>query len=92
MLRNLDIIYYIARSSKNFSTKINFSENIFLVYRVISLDLLTRLKEVCEEVDDDIFRRTSKSLAVYNNSNAMRTHPYANPQHNIKIVKHLIYI
>jgi hypothetical protein len=33
MLRNLDTIYYIARSSKNFSTKINFIENIFLVYR-----------------------------------------------------------
>ncbi len=32
MLRNLDTIYYIARSSKNFSTEINFSENIFLVY------------------------------------------------------------
>jgi len=29
MLRNLDTIYYIARSSKNFSTEINFSENIF---------------------------------------------------------------
>jgi len=33
MLHNLDTIYYIARSSKNFSTEINFSENIFLVYR-----------------------------------------------------------
>ena len=33
MLRNLDTIYDIARSSKNFSTGINFSENIFLVYR-----------------------------------------------------------
>jgi hypothetical protein len=33
MLRNLDTIDYIARSSKNFSTEINFSENIFLVYR-----------------------------------------------------------
>ena len=33
MLRNLDTIYYIPRSSKNFSTEINFSENIFLVYR-----------------------------------------------------------
>jgi len=33
MLRDLDTIYYIARSSKNFSTKINFSENIILVYR-----------------------------------------------------------
>ncbi len=33
MLRNLDKIYYIARSSKNFSTEINFIENIFLVYR-----------------------------------------------------------
>ncbi len=30
MLRNLDTIYYITRSSKNFSTEINFSENIFL--------------------------------------------------------------
>jgi hypothetical protein len=29
MLRNLDTIYYIARSSKNFSTEINFSENNF---------------------------------------------------------------
>ena len=29
MLRNLDTIYYIARSSKNLSTEINFSENIF---------------------------------------------------------------
>ena len=27
-MRNLDTIYYIARSSKNFSTEINFSENI----------------------------------------------------------------
>ncbi len=25
--------YYIARSSKNFSTGINFNENFFLVYR-----------------------------------------------------------
>ncbi len=33
MLRNLDTINYVARSSKNFSTEINFSENIFLVYR-----------------------------------------------------------
>jgi len=33
MLRNLDTIYSIARSSKNFSTGINFSENFFLVYR-----------------------------------------------------------
>jgi hypothetical protein len=33
MLHNLDTIYDIARSSKNFSTEINFSENIFLVYR-----------------------------------------------------------
>ena len=33
MLRNLDTIYDIARSSKNFSTGINFSENFFLVYR-----------------------------------------------------------
>jgi hypothetical protein len=33
MLRNLDTIYDIARSSKNFLTEINFSENIFLVYR-----------------------------------------------------------
>ena len=33
MLRNLDTIYDIARSSKNFSTGINFSENIFWVYR-----------------------------------------------------------
>ena len=33
MLHNLDTIYYIARSSKNLSTEINFSENIFLVYR-----------------------------------------------------------
>jgi len=33
MLHNLDTIYYIPRSSKNFSTEINFSENIFLVYR-----------------------------------------------------------
>ena len=33
MLHNLDTIYDIARSSKNFSTQINFSENIFLVYR-----------------------------------------------------------
>jgi hypothetical protein len=29
MLRNLDTIYDIARSSKNFSTGINFSENFF---------------------------------------------------------------
>ncbi len=58
---------------------------------LISLDPLTRLKEVCEEEGDDIFRRTSTSLAVYSNSNAMRTHPYAHPQH-MKIVKHLIYI
>ncbi len=33
MLRNLDTIYDIARSSKNFSTGIYFSENIFWVYR-----------------------------------------------------------
>jgi len=33
MLHNLDTIYDIARSSKNFLTQINFSENIFLVYR-----------------------------------------------------------
>jgi len=33
MLRNLDTIYDIARSSKNFSTGINFCENIFWVYR-----------------------------------------------------------
>jgi len=33
MLHNLDTIYDIARSSNTFSTEINFSENIFLVYR-----------------------------------------------------------
>jgi len=33
MLHNIDTIYDIARSSKNFSTGINFSENFFLVYR-----------------------------------------------------------
>ncbi len=33
MFRNSDTIYFLARSSKNFSTKINFSENIFWVYR-----------------------------------------------------------
>ena len=37
MLRNVDTIYYVARSTKNFSTEINFSENIFLVYRGSSL-------------------------------------------------------
>jgi len=33
MLHNLDTIDHMARSSKNFSTEINFSENIFFVYR-----------------------------------------------------------
>ncbi len=33
MFHNLDTIYFLARSSKNFSTEINFSENIFWVYR-----------------------------------------------------------
>jgi len=38
MLRNLDTIYDIARSSKNFSTGINFSENFFLVYRGMAVE------------------------------------------------------
>ncbi len=33
MLCNLGTIYSIARSSKNFSAEIHFSENMFLVYR-----------------------------------------------------------
>ena len=54
MLRNLDSIYYIARSSKNFSTEINSSENIFLVFRgLITFLLFVRsqcliARNVCE--------------------------------------------
>ena len=43
MLRNLDTIYDIARSSKNFSTEINFSENIFLDYRGTPSEEVTRI-------------------------------------------------
>ncbi len=52
MLRNLDTIYDIARSSKNFSTEINFSENIFLVYRGCKLGSSRQYDAVQKYVDE----------------------------------------
>jgi len=57
MLRNLDTIYDIARSSKNFSTGINFSKTFFLVYR--GLELKMRRDGPARHVATRDHRRTS---------------------------------
>ena len=68
MLRNLDTIYDIARSSKNFSTGINFSENFFLVYRG-SVDYTREISKIgIESQEATGFGRTSR----YSCKNATR--------------------
>jgi hypothetical protein len=80
MLRNLDTIYDIARSSKNFSTGINFSENIFLVYRGKTLMMTTIMMRTASEMTMTSMATTSMTRM------RMKTTTTAMPMENSRII------